>query len=170
VLSGERGAAEHHGRIDAALLERLLAERVPAAEVDDWFLCGPAGLVDTARASLLEHGVPADRVHAELFHVPAGTTRTAGTASAVTVRLDGREDVVEVAAGQSVLDGALAARSDTPYACMGGACGTCRAKVVSGTVVMEHNYALGRDDVEAGYVLTCQATPTSPEVTVDYDI
>ena len=169
VLSGERGAAEHHGRIDAALLGRLLAERVPAAEVDDWFLCGPAGLVDTARASLLEHGVPSDRMHVELFHVPARTTRSAGTASAVTVRLDGREDVVAVAAGQSVLDGALAARSDTPYACMGGACGTCRAKVVSGTVEMEHNYALGRDDVEAGYVLTCQATPTSPEVTVDYD-
>jgi ring-1,2-phenylacetyl-CoA epoxidase subunit PaaE len=137
--------------------------------VDDWYLCGPVGLVDTARATLLGHGVRADRVHAELFHVLAGTIGTTGVASAVTVRLGGREDVVELAAGQSVLDGALAVRTDTPYACMGGACGTCRANVVSGTVQMEQNYALGQADVEAGYVLTCQATPTSGEVTVDYD-
>jgi ring-1,2-phenylacetyl-CoA epoxidase subunit PaaE len=68
-----------------------------------------------------------------------------------------------------VLDGALTVRSDAPYACMGGACGTCRAKLVSGTVEMDHNYALGQADLDAGYVLTCQAQPTSPEVTVDYD-
>jgi len=169
VLSGERGASAYHGRIDAELLGRLLADRVPPAEADDWYLCGPAGLVDTARATLLEHGVRADRVHAELFHVPAGTTHTTGVASAVTVRLDGREDVVALAAGQSVLDGALSVRPDAPYACMGGACGTCRAKLVSGTVDMEHNYALRQADLDAGYVLTCQSQPTSPEVTVDYD-
>ena len=169
VLSGARGASPYHGRIDAELLNRLLAERVRPADVDHWYLCGPAGLVETARDTLLERGVPAERVHAELFHVPAGTTGTTGVASAVTVRLDGREDVVQLPAGQSVLDGALTVRSDAPYACMGGACGTCRAKLVSGTVDMEHNYALGQADLDAGYVLTCQSQPTSPEVAVDYD-
>ena len=169
VLSGERGASPYHGRIDAELLRRLLADRVSPADADHWYLCGPAGLVDTARDTLLDRGVPAERLHAELFHVPAGTTGTTGVASAVTVRLDGREDIVALAAGQSVLDGALTVRSDAPYACMGGACGTCRAKLVSGTVDMEHNYALGQADLDAGYVLTCQSQPTSPEVTVDYD-
>ncbi|MDT7588423.1 MAG: hypothetical protein QOE32_5973 [Pseudonocardiales bacterium] len=171
VLSGEprRGASPYTGRIDAALLGRLLADRVAASEVDDWYLCGPLGLVDTARDTLLEHGVPTERVHAELFHVPAGPSTTTGVASSVTVRLDGREDVVDLVAGQSVLDGALRVRSDAPYACMGGACGTCRAKLVSGTVEMDHNYALGQADLDAGYVLTCQSQPTSPEVTVDYD-
>ena len=174
VLSGERGASPYTGRIDAPLLDRLLVERVPLAEVDEWYLCGPVGLVDTARNELLARGVPAGRVHAELFHVPPAPSRDAapgatGVASSVTVRLDGREDVVALAAGQSVLDGALTVRSDAPYACMGGACGTCRAKLVSGTVEMDHNYALGQADLDAGYVLTCQAQPTSPEVTVDYD-
>jgi len=174
VLSAERGASPYAGRIDAALLDRLLVERVPLAEVDEWYLCGPVGLVDTARDELLARGVPAGRVHAELFHVPPARSRGAapgatGVASSVTVRLDGRENVVALAAGQSVLDGALTVRSDAPYACMGGACGTCRAKLVSGTVEMDHNYALGQADLDAGYVLTCQAQPTSPEVTVDYD-
>jgi ferredoxin-NADP reductase/fatty acid desaturase len=170
VLSGEKGGSAYSGRIDAALLDRLLAERLRPAEVDGWYLCGPAGLVDTARVALAGSGVAADRVHAELFHTapvsaPAGT----GVAATLTVRLDGREDVVELAAGQPVLDGALRVRSDAPYACMGGACGTCRAKLVSGTVEMENNHALGADDVAGGYVLTCQSIPTSPEVTVDYD-
>lgn len=180
VLSGERGASPYTGRIDEALLERLLAERLAPDEVDDWYLCGPVGLVDTARDTLLARGVPAERVHAELFHVPTGPSGgagagggagsgVAGVASSVTVRLDGREDVVELAAGQSVLDGALRVRSDAPYACMGGACGTCRAKLVSGTVEMDHNYALGPADLAAGYVLTCQSQPTSPEVLIDYD-
>jgi ring-1,2-phenylacetyl-CoA epoxidase subunit PaaE len=99
----------------------------------------------------------------------APATQATGVASTVTVRLGGRDDVVRTAAGQPVLDGALTVRPDAPYSCMGGACGTCRAKLVSGTVEMEHNFALDERDVAAGYVLTCQAIPTSEEVTVDYD-
>ncbi|GAA5165563.1 fatty acid desaturase [Pseudonocardia eucalypti] len=172
VLSREphRGASPYTGRIDQALLGRLLAERLAPADVDEWYLCGPSGLVEDARRTLLAHRVDAERVHAELFHVPASApAEDVGVASSVTVRLDGREDVVELAAGQSVLDGALSVRPDAPYACMGGACGTCRAKLVRGTVAMEHNFALGRADLDAGYVLTCQAQPTSAEVTIDYD-
>ncbi|WP_028937105.1 fatty acid desaturase [Pseudonocardia spinosispora] len=170
VLSGERGASAYHGRIDADLLSAVFADQLPPQGVDDWFLCGPAGMVETARDTLADRGVPTDRVHVELFHVPTAEPTTTGVASTVTVRLDGTEDVVAVEAGQSILDGALSVRSDAPYACMGGACGTCRAKLVTGTVEMDHNYALGQSDLDAGYILTCQSQPTTPEVTVDYDI
>ncbi len=170
VLSRERGTSAHHGRIDGPLLRRLLDDRIPPSAVDEWFVCGPSGLLETTREVLAGHGVPAERVHAELFHVaPAGPPRTLGVAGTVTALLGGRASVVDVVAGQSVLDGVLAARPEVPYACMGGACGTCRARLVSGTVEMEHNHALSGADVAAGYVLTCQAQPTSPEVTVDYD-
>ena len=172
VLSAERGVSPYFGRIDQALLGPLLADRLPADQIDDWFLCGPVGLLDAARGVLAGAAVPAERVHVELFHVPATESPgavTAGVASSVTVRLAGREDVVELTAGRSILDGALTVRSDAPYACMGGACGTCRAKLLGGTVEMEHNYALGRADLAAGYILTCQATPTSSHVSVDYD-
>jgi ring-1,2-phenylacetyl-CoA epoxidase subunit PaaE len=170
VLSGERGVSPYHGRIDGKLLDSLLADRLRPDDVDDWFVCGPAGMVETAGGVLRDAGVAAEQVHVELFHVPpAEHTSGTGVASTVTVRLGGREDVITLAAGQPVLDGALTVRSDAPYACMGGACGTCRAKLVSGTVEMEHNYALGAADLAAGYVLTCQATPTTAEVTIDYD-
>ena len=69
----------------------------------------------------------------------------------------------------SILEGALQIRSDAPYSCMGGACGTCRAKLLDGTVEMDQNFALGRDDLDAGYILTCQSHPTSSAVSVDYD-
>jgi ring-1,2-phenylacetyl-CoA epoxidase subunit PaaE len=71
--------------------------------------------------------------------------------------------------GDSILEGALQLRSDAPYACMGGACGTCRAKLVEGTVEMDHNFALGKAELDAGYILTCQSHPTSPFVAIDYD-
>ncbi len=174
VLSGEprKGASPYTGRIDSELLGRLLVERVPPHEVDEWYLCGPAGLVEDARATLLAHRVPPERVHIELFRVPASGARPSevtGVASTVTVRLGGTDSAFELAAGRSVLDGALTVRPDAPYACMGGACGTCKAKLVGGTVEMDHNFALRQADLDAGYVLTCQARPTSPEVTVDYD-
>jgi ring-1,2-phenylacetyl-CoA epoxidase subunit PaaE len=169
VLSAERGVSAHHGRIDAALLSTPLAGQLPPADVDEWYLCGPAALLDTAETALLGHGVADERVHLERFHVPAAPSTTVGVAATVTIRLGGREDVVAVAAGQPILDAALSSRPDAPYACMGGACGTCRALLVSGTVAMDHNYALGTDDLAAGYVLTCQAQPTTPELTIDYD-
>ncbi len=175
VLSAEprRGASPYTGRIDPELLGRLLDgdERLRPDGVDDWFLCGPAGMVTDARATLLDRGVAGDRIRAELFHVPAGPARPTeiGVDSVVSVRLGGGDVVLELPAGRSVLDGALTLRPDAPYACMGGACGTCRAKLISGTVEMENNHALGPDDLAAGYVLTCQAKPTSATVTLDYD-
>ena len=115
-------------------------------------------------------------MHRELFYVedepPAEVHHEdapAGPGAEVTVILDGRSSTVTVAPSVAVLDAAQKARPDLPFACKGGVCGTCRARVTHGEVTMRRNYALEDDEVEAGYVLTCQALPVTDEVTVDYD-
>jgi len=87
----------------------------------------------------------------------------------VTIVLDGRSSTITLPAGETVLDGAQRARPDLPFACRGGVCGTCRAKVTSGAATMRRNYALEPDELEDGYVLTCQAVPSTEGLTVDYD-
>jgi ferredoxin len=136
--------------------------------VDDWFLCGPVEMVADLRDLLLERGAEPDRVHVELFHGYAKPRAADGFAPA-TVGLRGRQHEVSLSAGDTVLEAALKAGLEAPYACLGGACGTCRAKVLLGSVAMEQNFALSPADVETGHVLTCQSHPTSPSVTVDYD-
>ena len=163
---------ELSGRIDVSKLERWLARDLPTETVDEWFMCGPVELLSAARDTLLlEHGVDPDRLHLELFFGYEQRTGAAQDypASAVTIRLSGTEQTVELTAGDTILEAALQVRDDPPYACMGGACGTCKAKLLCGTVEMDQNYALGKADLDAGYVLTCQSHPTSTQVTVDYD-
>ena len=92
-----------------------------------------------------------------------------GTGATVTVVLNGRESVLTLPRTEPVLDAAQRTRSDLPFACKGGVCGTCRAKLVEGTVQMDANYALEPEEVERGYVLTCQSHPTSARVVLDYD-
>ncbi|ROT33918.1 1,2-phenylacetyl-CoA epoxidase subunit PaaE [Micromonospora sp. HM5-17] len=175
VLSREPGEAPLlSGRIDADRLGRILDTIVPVDRVDEWFLCGPYGMVVDARAVLADRGVPADAVHAELFHVdapPAPPARPTGAAggSEVTVRLDGRTSRFRMGRDERVLDAALRVRGELPYACKGGVCSTCRAKLVAGEVTMARNYALEPDEVAAGYVLTCQASPVSETLELDYD-
>jgi ring-1,2-phenylacetyl-CoA epoxidase subunit PaaE len=177
VLSRELQEAEVlSGRLDAGKLRDLLTRAVEVDGVDHWWLCGPFGMVTDAVTLLAERGVAPDRVHRELFFVGDGPAPVArhqdaptGPGAAVTVVLDGRSTEVTVPAGVTVFDGAQRTRPDLPYACKGGVCGTCRAKVTSGSVSMRRNYALEPREVEAGYVLTCQSDPTSPELTVDFD-
>jgi phenylacetate-CoA oxygenase/reductase PaaK subunit len=171
-----RSRDPHHapalsGRIDGDKLERWLASTLAPDTIDEWLLCGPVELVTTAREVLIGHGVDPDRVHLELFFGYQRGTGPTGDyhGAAVTVRLSGSEQTVELDPGDTILDAALRAGDDAPYACMGGACGTCKARLLAGTVDMDHNYALARADLDAGYVLTCQARPTSPAVTIDYD-
>jgi ring-1,2-phenylacetyl-CoA epoxidase subunit PaaE len=120
--------------------------------------------------------VPRDRIHRELFYVedepPAEATHVeapTGPGAEVTVLLDGRSSTATVESGTPILDGAQRVRPDLPFACKGGVCGTCRALLVSGEVTMRRNYALEREELQAGYVLTCQALPVSDQITVDYD-
>jgi ring-1,2-phenylacetyl-CoA epoxidase subunit PaaE len=178
VLSREPGDAELlSGRVDAERLPRLLDAFVPFP-VDEWFLCGPYGLVLDARAVLARRGVADRAVHTELFHVPTGAERSAppadppageGTGTEVTIILDGRSSSFTMGRGERVLDAALRVRGELPYACRGGVCSTCRAKLVEGQVTMAQNWALEPDELAAGYVLTCQSSPVTDRLTVDYD-
>jgi len=178
VLSREpRDAEITSGRLDGDRLRALVANLVDAERVDHWWLCGPHGMVREARALLAELGVPADRVHQELFYVDAVPPQpvrgddevVTGPSSQVTVVLDGRTTTVALPRDVPVLDSAQKIRGDLPFACKGGVCGTCRARVTAGEVEMRRNYALEPAEVDAGYVLTCQTLPLSDAVTVDYD-
>jgi ferredoxin-NADP reductase/fatty acid desaturase len=166
-----RHPLELSGRIDREKLTSLLITGLSPATVDEWLLCGPLELVTQARETLLDRGAAPERIHVELFygyHTGTADGREYGAAT-VTMCLSGIKQTLELAPGDTILEAALQARDDTPYACMGGACGTCKAKLLAGTVEMDQNFALGANDLHDGYVLTCQAHPTSPAVTVDYD-
>ncbi|MGI8666885.1 MAG: 2Fe-2S iron-sulfur cluster-binding protein [Jatrophihabitans sp.] len=175
VLSGEPQLSQLlTGRIDPAKIATLLAG--PARDIEQWYLCGPFGMVSAARDALTEGGVPAGAVHAELFYVgelpvelePA-TDHDPAERSQVTVTLAGRTSTMPVGySGPSILDAMLASRPDAPYACKGGVCGTCRARLVSGEVSMSRNYALEPDELAAGLVLACQSHPVTPEVSLEF--
>lgn len=178
VLSREpRDVELFSGRLDDDRLHRILTALVPVADVDGFWLCGPFAMIESARDVLRDLGVPADRVHRELFfvddippppvvHAEAGVE---GPSALVAVTLDGRTTEMSLPRDRPVLDAAQEQRADLPYACKGGVCGTCRAKVVSGEVHMVRNYALEDDELADGYVLTCQSLPVSDELALDYD-
>lgn len=178
VLSREPMEADiFTGRLDAEKLRALLAGLVEVDDVDHWWLCGPLGMTTDAQQVLIEFGVPKDRVHRELFYVDEpppelhrADAEVSGETSEVTVVLNGRATPLTLPRSETVLDAAQKVRGDMPFACKGGVCGTCRAKVTAGEVTMRRNFALEDDEVEAGFVLTCQSLPTSDAVTVDFDM
>lgn len=159
------------GRLDGEKLRALLGTVAPL-DADDWYLCGPGEAVEEWRAALEAAGVAHERVHRELFHAgpvvhaPRVATTTAG---ALEFTLDGRTSRTEFRSGDTVLDAVLRVRPDAPFACRGGVCGTCRAHLLGGEVAMDANYALEGDELDRGFVLTCQARPTTDDVTVDFD-
>jgi ring-1,2-phenylacetyl-CoA epoxidase subunit PaaE len=164
------------GRLDAEKLRTLLPLLLDVPGVEHWWLCGPFGMVTDATQVLSEAGVAPERIHRELFWVdeaPPEPVRPedapAGPGSEVTVVLDGRSTTVTVPEGATVLEGAQRVRPDLPFACKGGVCGTCRARVLDGEVAMRRNFALEPGELAAGFVLTCQSRPTTEKVTVTYD-
>ena len=177
VLSREPQEVElFSGRLDAERLRRLLPVLSDVAEVDHWWLCGPYGMVTDAMAVLAELRVPGERVHRELFYVEDAPPEQEHHEEKpliggceVTVVLDGRRTTATIPADMPVLDGAQLARPELPFACKGGVCGTCRARLVAGQVRMRRNFALEQAELDAGFVLTCQSLPVSEELTVDYD-
>ncbi|GAB3372795.1 1,2-phenylacetyl-CoA epoxidase subunit PaaE [Amycolatopsis echigonensis] len=178
VLSREPREAElFTGRLDADKLRALFESIVPVEDVDHFWLCGPFGMVTSAQDLLASLGVPGERIHQELFYVddvPPEPVKhvdpaVAGASSEVTLVLDGRSTTMNLPRESSVLDGAQRFRPDLPFACKGGVCGTCRARVTEGSVDMRRNFALEKAEVEAGFVLTCQSHPVSERVTVDFD-
>jgi ring-1,2-phenylacetyl-CoA epoxidase subunit PaaE len=177
VLSREPRESELvSGRLDADKMRALLGALVPFEGGEQWWLCGPHGMVLGMRDLLRELDVPDSAVHQELFYVdtPPEPVRheeelLTGPSTAATVRLDGRSTSLTLPRGVPVLDSAQKVRPDLPFACKGGVCGTCRAKVVEGQVRMRRNFALEESEVDEGFVLTCQSLPVSDTLTVDYD-
>lgn len=177
VLSREPREVElFSGRLDAEKLRTLLSVLVPVSDIDHVWLCGPFGMLSDARAVLDELGVDKGKVHFELFYVDEPPPEVVhadkvleGATSEVTVVLDGRRTTSAMSQGKTILDSAQESRSDLPFACKGGVCGTCRAKVCAGEVDMVRNYALEDAEVAANFVLTCQTFPVSDEVTIDFD-
>ncbi|MCX4771322.1 2Fe-2S iron-sulfur cluster-binding protein [Streptomyces sp. NBC_01285] len=171
----EQQAGLPSGRLDRERLTGLLPALLPVAEVDGWYLCGPLGLVRAAEGALHGLGVERTRIHQEIFHVDDGPGTAvrprieAPVGSMLTATLDGRSGTWPVQDGESLLETVLRSRSDAPYACKGGVCGTCRAFLVSGEVRMDRNFALEPEETGAGYVLACQSHPVTGEVELDFD-
>lgn len=165
------------GRIDKAKCDQFLNLLIQKDKVDEYFVCGPYQMTMDVRASLEEAGVDKDKIHFELFTTePVGEQKERATKpveeinAKIKVILDGHEHDFNIyKSDETVLDTALKNGADLPFACKGGVCATCKAKIENGSVEMIVNYGLEPDEIEAGYVLTCQAVPTSDEVTVNFD-
>jgi ring-1,2-phenylacetyl-CoA epoxidase subunit PaaE len=166
------------GRLDHDRLARIVEAMIPVGSVDEWYLCGPFEMVTGAQALLTELGADPHHVHLELFHVGDEPPKQRSeedvaadaNAATVTVNLDGRTTRVDMPnRGETILAATLRARPDAPFACTGGVCGTCRARLVKGEVRMDRNYALEPEELARGLVLACQSHPVTDEVELDYD-
>lgn len=169
------------GRIDGDKVRSIVASLLPAASMDEVFICGPLSMIEATETTLLELGVPASRIHTERFttsdaqaakvqaDVDAAHQGTARDGVALTVMLDGKAHELTVRQGQFLLDAALDAGLDLPYSCKGGVCCTCRCRVLQGQVSMDRNFTLLADEMAKGFVLSCQARAQTPSVVLSYD-
>jgi ring-1,2-phenylacetyl-CoA epoxidase subunit PaaE len=178
VISGEeQDIPILYGRLDGEKVRVLLRSLVPSAGVDHVFICGPTGMSEDIEATCRNIGIAADRIHVERFVSEFGgkprpkavVVAGAPPKAIASLTIDGKRREVPVAEGEAILDAALRAGMDLPFACKGGMCSTCRAKLVEGSAEMEANYSLEPWELEKGFILTCQARPTSERVVVDYD-
>ncbi len=177
------------GLMNRDKIAELLASVLPPASIAQAYICGPFQMNDEAEAALLAAGVPESRIHIERFGVAAAATGISGQPANQTVGAvvhearpgdaeqariviirDGLRREIQFSRDQpSILDAASAAGLEVPFSCTSGVCGTCRAKVLEGDVRMERNFALSKDEVAAGFVLTCQAHPMTPQVVLSFD-
>ncbi|MBJ2156447.1 1,2-phenylacetyl-CoA epoxidase subunit PaaE [Variovorax sp. IB41] len=169
------------GVMNREKIGEFLQSVVPAKKIDHVYVCGPFQMNDEAEAALLAAGVPEDRIHIERFGVALPSATQVGAVvheplpgdakqARITIVRDGLQREITFTEGQpSILDAASAAGLEVPFSCTSGVCGTCRAKCVDGEVRMERNFALDKNEVAAGFVLTCQAHPLTERVTLSFD-
>ncbi|BAT57499.1 1,2-phenylacetyl-CoA epoxidase, subunit E [Variibacter gotjawalensis] len=166
------------GRIDGEKLSALVRASGPVAGIDHAFLCGPGALITESKAALEQLGLPTERIHIEYFstdgmpverRVVASQASDEVASATAAIMLDGAYQEVPMRAGESVMDAGIRAGLEMPYSCKGGMCCTCRAKVTEGEVEMDLNYSLEPWELEAGFVLTCQAHPKTSRIAVDFD-
>jgi len=183
ILSREMTDSQiNHGRINNSKCEELCTRLLDIKAFDEIFICGPEEMIFSVRNFLKEKGVAEDHIHFELFTVPVlhrkepaasqdtGGSKNAPTISTIHIRLDGVVSSFPLASeGDTILSAALKQGIDLPFACKGGVCSTCRAKLQEGKVQMDRNYALESEEVAKGFILTCQSHPTTDKVFVDFD-
>ena len=171
-----------HGRLDRRKLGQLLEALLPAQTIDEVLVCGPPGMIETVEQGAAAAGITADRIHSERF-TPADSPATRPPRQApgavtpgplaseqrVLIVLDGKTHDLPIGADEKLLDVGLAAGLDLPYACRGGVCCTCRARVLQGSVHMEKNFTLEQWEIDRGFCLSCQARALTPRVTLSYD-
>ena len=179
ILSREQTEAPlNEGRIDAAKCEQLFKYILPLI-ADAYYICGPEAMIFTIRNWLVSKSVEQKKIHFELFNATATvtalkvnqTSQSTGAISHITIKLDGRSFQFDLPFNnKSILDAALGTGADLPYACKGGVCTTCKAKLLQGKVEMDVNYGLEPEEVKAGYILTCQSHPVTEHIVIDFDI
>ncbi len=168
------------GRFSAEKLQDINRYLLPFSQVDELFICGPEPMIFMLRDALIDLGMKKNHIHFELFISGLSAEARQQAAQAVEQKIegthvtiiDGGKDFTFVMGDQydTILDGALAAGADLPFACKGGVCSTCKCKILEGSVQMKINYALEEYEVAQNFVLSCQAVPTSEKVVVDFDI
>ena len=176
IFSRELNDSEiFNGRINADKLQQLFQANLISAEADHCFACGPEEMMTAVETVLPTWGIQRSKIHTERFNTGTAPRATAQQMESrseerVNIILDGRELIVEVSKqDDSILDAALRAGADLPYACKGGVCATCKCKVLEGQVEMAVNYSLEEDEIQKGYVLSCQARPTTANVRLSFD-
>jgi ring-1,2-phenylacetyl-CoA epoxidase subunit PaaE len=184
LLSREQtDAAIYSGRINEEKLNLLTEKLINVHGMDDIFICGPEQMIFTVMNWLQQYGIDKKKIHFELFTIPgektevrsrkseAGKEESTTEKSKVTVKLDGIAFEFDLPYdGQTILEAALQQGADLPFSCKGGVCSTCKAKLLEGQVDMDINYALEQEEVDAGYILTCQSHPRTDKVVVDFDV
>ncbi len=162
------------GRMSKEKVQTLVKKFINLSLINEFFICGPADMMAHCREALESFGILKSKIHLEYFGVVPETSadtkaQNQAVPSEVTIICDGDERVVFLEPHQTVLEAALEANLDAPFACRAGSCCTCRAKLIEGKVMMDVNYALMDSEVEQGYILTCQSHAITPTLTVDYD-
>ncbi len=181
ILSREKtDALINYGHINPEKCDELFKKLLLLEKTDEFFLCGPAEMIFSVKEWLEKQGVDSGKIHFELFATPKlqntnyrphpERQNNDHAISKVTIRLDGIAFDFELPFdGDPILDAALKQGADLPYACKGGVCSTCRARLTEGRVEMETNYALEPEELKAGFILTCQSHPRTERVVVDFD-
>jgi ring-1,2-phenylacetyl-CoA epoxidase subunit PaaE len=163
------------GMMTKEKVKELISKYLERNPVIEYFICGPGPMMDNVKEVLESNNVNKNFIHIEYFtsvieEPKKDAADIKGAICEVTVIADGKETTFQLATdGDAILDAAMDAGVDAPFSCKGAVCATCRAKLMEGKVTMTMNYALTDDEVEDGYILTCQSHPTTPVVVVDYD-